>query len=477
MVSDDSSSSHGSFKNDDPSEEYYIHPNENPALVLTSALLNGVNYHSWARSMRMSLISKNKYRFVDGSIKEPKKEDSRFQAWVKCNNLVLSWLQRALNQEIAQSVIWIDNAYDLWQDLFDRFNQGDLVRVSDLLHEFYSLNQGNLSVTAYHTQLKALWDEISNFRPLPACNCLADSYRKQDFLLRLLRGLNDHFSVPKSQILMTKPFPSINEVFSILVQHERSVVSGSSDSSVFLADSGAVRTFHQSFSKQDRPDSTKKSFPNGNSKRPLCVFCGLYGHTVDKCYRKHGFPLGYRNRIQAERNMSGVAPGPVHNSTINALSSFVPVKDSGATDHIVNDIKFFESLSPVDKKYVRLPDNTLVKVVSVGTVKLSSSLVLHNAFFIPNFREIATWEMIGLARLVNGLYELEVFVPSSSFCNVIASSVVSVNTWHARLGHPSRQRMKCFSHMNKEILVMNFSDYEIFGVLFQSRACMVILTS
>lgn len=28
--------------------------------------------------------------------------------------------------------------------------------------------------------------------------------------------------------------------------------------------------------------------------RPLCTHCGLQGHTVDRCYKLHGYPLGYR---------------------------------------------------------------------------------------------------------------------------------------------------------------------------------------
>eukprot|EP00257_Ricinus_communis_P028328 XP_025015742.1 uncharacterized protein LOC112536991 [Ricinus communis] len=120
------------FKNDDQSSGYYIHPNENPSLMLTSSQLNGRNYHSWARSMKMSLISKNKFQFIDGSIKVPKDDDPFYSAWTKYNNLVLSWLQRALNVEIGQSVMWLDYAYDLWADLHDCFSQGDLIRISDL---------------------------------------------------------------------------------------------------------------------------------------------------------------------------------------------------------------------------------------------------------------------------------------------------------------------------------------------------------
>ena len=38
---------------------------------------------------------------------------------------------------------------------------------------------------------------------------------------------------------------------------------------------------------------------NGNSgnkgkERPICTHCGNSGHTVDKCYKLHGFPLGFQ---------------------------------------------------------------------------------------------------------------------------------------------------------------------------------------
>ncbi|KAL4348230.1 hypothetical protein GQ457_17G016000 [Hibiscus cannabinus] len=88
MVSDEencvarlnSSETNWGYCTDDPFDEYYIHPNENPSLVLTSELITGVNYHVWARSMKMSLISKNKFQFVNGVILESSPEDSRFQA-------------------------------------------------------------------------------------------------------------------------------------------------------------------------------------------------------------------------------------------------------------------------------------------------------------------------------------------------------------------------------------------------------------
>ncbi|BAT95934.1 hypothetical protein VIGAN_08277900 [Vigna angularis var. angularis] len=43
----------------DTTHDYYIHPNENPSLVLISPILEGHNYHGWARSMSMALQMKN----------------------------------------------------------------------------------------------------------------------------------------------------------------------------------------------------------------------------------------------------------------------------------------------------------------------------------------------------------------------------------------------------------------------------------
>jgi len=39
---------------------YYLHPGENPRLVLVSPSLYETNYHTWSRNMKIALLSKNK---------------------------------------------------------------------------------------------------------------------------------------------------------------------------------------------------------------------------------------------------------------------------------------------------------------------------------------------------------------------------------------------------------------------------------
>ena len=47
----------------------FLHRGENPGAVLTSQpLIGGENYPAWTRSVRKSLIAKNKLGFIDGSL-------------------------------------------------------------------------------------------------------------------------------------------------------------------------------------------------------------------------------------------------------------------------------------------------------------------------------------------------------------------------------------------------------------------------
>lgn len=89
---------------------YYLHPNENLSRVLVSPLLDGNNYHTWARSMQITLISKNKDKFIDGTLVKPPISDPLYAQWIRCNTMVLVWNQRSTSEFISKSVLWIDNA-------------------------------------------------------------------------------------------------------------------------------------------------------------------------------------------------------------------------------------------------------------------------------------------------------------------------------------------------------------------------------
>jgi len=96
-----------------PASLYYLHPGENPGMILVTPMLDGSNYHTWSHAMSRALLSKNKIKFVNGGIQEPTREDSLHDAWERCNMMVISWITRTLTAHIAHSTIYIDGAEDL----------------------------------------------------------------------------------------------------------------------------------------------------------------------------------------------------------------------------------------------------------------------------------------------------------------------------------------------------------------------------
>src|SRR3954464_326111 len=123
----------------DPISPYYVHPSDGPSSISITPVLNGSNYHSWARSMRRALRGKMKFDFVDGTIPVPTDLfDPLFRAWTRCNMLVHSWIMRSVSDSIAQSIVFMENAIDVCNDLKERFAQGDLIRISELQQEIYA---------------------------------------------------------------------------------------------------------------------------------------------------------------------------------------------------------------------------------------------------------------------------------------------------------------------------------------------------
>jgi len=74
--------------------------------------------------MTIALSAKNKLSFVNGTLPKPSNlYDSQGLAWTHCNNMVLSWLLNSVSTEIANNIIYIDDAFEIWNDLQDRFSQ------------------------------------------------------------------------------------------------------------------------------------------------------------------------------------------------------------------------------------------------------------------------------------------------------------------------------------------------------------------
>jgi hypothetical protein len=430
-----------------PTSPYYLHPAENPAAVLVSPPMNGNNYDAWSKKMRRALLTKNKIKFINGKIVAPLEDDALFEAWERCNGTVVSWIASSLSPEIAQSIEHVDSAFDLWNELKNRFSKGDHFRMSDLLQEIHSMKQGEKTVNSFYTDLKVLWEDLEVLRPMPNCTCGAtDCIRKQretEYVICFLKGLGDQFNTVRTQILMMEPLPSISKVFSSVLQQERQI-GGSllgATPKILMAHTNGPSTTNQGRGgfQQSRGRGRHSYQGRGFNKGKVCTFCGKENHIVDDCYFKHGFPPGFKfkdkgpnvNNAAVESsvtepeldtaspmaesdfkitpdmykqllalldkgNTSGIGTSQVHHIqssssphmtqevTGNRLT-FPWIIDTGATHHICCSLDIFHTHFHIKPLEVKLPDGSYVSTQTSGTIMFSDSFILHDVLYIPQF--------------------------------------------------------------------------------------------
>jgi hypothetical protein len=244
--------------------------------------------------MLMALNTKNKICLIDGSMPKPSDSSSTFKAWTGCNDMILSWIINSASKEIAASIIYIDNAEALWRDLKERFSQGNGPRIFHLQKSIAAITQNSNSVSSYYTQLKSIWDELSNYRPVPLCSCgrcmkTIMDFHQQEYTYHFLMGLNDSFSKISGQILLLEPLPPINKVFSLVLQEERQkeLSGGIFQTPQFVGSSALMSSKSPAVNNQNVKWFSRKN-------KPTCSQCGVLGHTVEKCYKIHGFPPDFK---------------------------------------------------------------------------------------------------------------------------------------------------------------------------------------
>ena len=73
----------------------------------------------------MALIVKNKLFFVDGTLSKLFLDDELYNSWCHCKIMVMSWILHVVSKEIADSIMYINNVVNAWNDLHDRFHQNN----------------------------------------------------------------------------------------------------------------------------------------------------------------------------------------------------------------------------------------------------------------------------------------------------------------------------------------------------------------
>jgi len=81
---------------------YYVILSENHVISHITKKITPSNSHSWVSLLPTTLIGKNNFRFVDGSIfiHIPDSCNMTYDAWERCNNIVHSWIINIVQQSL-----------------------------------------------------------------------------------------------------------------------------------------------------------------------------------------------------------------------------------------------------------------------------------------------------------------------------------------------------------------------------------------
>ena len=326
------------------SSPYFLPSIENPGIILVSQPLTAENYSHWSMLMTKELSAMNKLGFVDGSIPEPSDPNSSlFQAWWGCNDMVFSWIINDLSRDIACREIYSDKANEIWMDLKVRFIQRNGPRLLELKKALACHTQGNSTVREYFTKLKCIWEKLMSYKVLPSCLCSAmmkfHELFQEEYVLQFLMGLNETFSNVRGQILLMEHILSINKVFSLIQQEEKQKSVGFRMTPV--VESAVLATRSENTSGYGSNSSSHGSNYKGED-RPICSHCGLKGHTVDKCYRVHDFPPGYRNRGKGQAHQAA-AVMVLNQSSISENSSLTLTRAQTQCQELMKHVDILSS--------------------------------------------------------------------------------------------------------------------------------------
>ncbi|XP_076937846.1 uncharacterized protein LOC143605718 [Bidens hawaiensis] len=139
-------------------------------------------------------------------------------------------LHTTVEKNIRNSVKYASTASEIWSDLEERFGKESAPRAYEIKQKIAGTRQAENSVSAYFTHLRSLWDEAQSVQPFPQCSCdkcecdvgkKIFEHQEKEHLYEFLMGLDNEFAVIRTQILATKPTPSLTAAYHMVHDDEK----------------------------------------------------------------------------------------------------------------------------------------------------------------------------------------------------------------------------------------------------------------
>ncbi|XP_075086219.1 uncharacterized protein LOC142168941 [Nicotiana tabacum] len=124
-----------------------------------------------------------------------------------------------VSPDLLSDIVYASNAYLVWEDLRERFDKLNRVRIFQLHREIATISHGTNSVSAYFTRLEELWAEYDAMVHIPNSKEYIE-HLQQQMLMQFLSGLNETYDQARRQILMKTVEPTLNQAYALIIDDE-----------------------------------------------------------------------------------------------------------------------------------------------------------------------------------------------------------------------------------------------------------------
>ncbi|KAG8370350.1 hypothetical protein BUALT_Bualt14G0107800 [Buddleja alternifolia] len=252
------------------------------------------------------------------------------------------------------------------------------------------------------------------------------------------------FKPVRGQLLLMKPFPSVEDAYSMIQQEERQM-----DMSHFVyndANSTALMSGKKQAIYRKNASSYMDSQQIISLKERQVTLVSFGGHMVQQV---------------TANNLNSTSHAGISYCLSVKHASNTWILDSGATDHITKSMSLLESPKLLTTpKSVHLPDGSIASVTHIGHVTLTSTIVLQNVLFVPSFHHNLLFisklscdshcsinftptscimqgpmlkNPVVLSKQIDGLYCFD--SSHDHFHSALSTSLNNIELWHHRLGH------------------------------------------
>ncbi|XP_075088221.1 uncharacterized protein LOC142170257 [Nicotiana tabacum] len=457
----------------EPSHLLYLYPTDNPGIVIVVDRFNGMGYGSWRRGMLIGLSCKNKLGIINGIITKPNSTSPLFEAWCRCNDMVIAWILNSLEAEIRESVMYTESASKLWKDIEKRYGRPNDSKVYQIRKALSSISQGNPNIAGYFSRIKKLWDKLAYSITYPDCVCgCKEAFQKLEEdqkLHQFLMGLNDTYTMIRRNILAMKPLPDIDTAYSMLLNDESQCEAQFVPPS-FSSESASFFTGVQKPLVGSSTTGVHKSYPqkvNFDSKRAtvVCKYCKKPGHNIlssDNCCEQsdskiHGFTKEQYEHLLSLFQQSKISP----DTTISAFANFA------GSLRLTTNLLLHNVLLVPSFQYNLISLHQLLLQLSCKALFSAYDCILHG---------LSLKRPLVLGKISNGLYLFQpesfpsilssvsthlpvmLFLPILLSKKTVSNCVHSLDSafdfdmaWHLRLGHMPFHKMKSIAHIKDKL--------------------------